>query len=94
MADKIHFSPAEQKIIDILRDYEWHCLSIELLMKDDRARLTSIRRKLQERGYDVNSELCNKHNHSSRILMRRIEKLPAPKPILSPYQTPLAYKDS
>ena len=72
---KIHFSPAEQQIVDILRDRQFHCVYNELKMKDDRARITSIRRKLQERGYDIVSERCNLHQHRSQILLRKIVKL-------------------
>lgn len=75
---KIHFSPNEQEIIDALRDRTWHCVYTEIKMKDDRARITSIRRKLLQEGYDVKSQPCNLHNHESRIVMRKIVQL-APK---------------
>ena len=74
---KIHFSPAEQKIVDILRDMEWHCLFSELKMKDDRRRLTNIRAKLKEKGYDIVSEPCDGrcgNSHTARLFMRRIVK--------------------
>ena len=73
---KIQFSPAQQKIVDVLRDFEWHCVFGELVMKDDRKRISEIRPKLQEKGYDIESQSCNLHDHKSRIFMRRIKKLP------------------
>ena len=76
---KIHFSPAEQKIVDILRDGEWHCVFSEVLMKDDRRRITDINRKLNKRGYKVQSMECDGRcgtQHASRIVMRRIMKTP------------------
>lgn len=78
MTEKIHFSPAEQKIMDILRDREWHCVFSVLKMKDDRRRITDIRKKLQSRGFDIKSELCDGRcgtQHASRIFMRRIVKM-------------------
>ena len=75
---KIHFSPAEQKIIDVLRDMQWHCVFSEVVMKDDRRRITDIRAKLQKEGYDVESDVCDRRckiRHASRIFMRRIIKL-------------------
>lgn len=78
MSDKIHFSPAEQKIMDILRNQEWHCVFSVLKMKDDRARISKIRKKLQERGFDIKSELCDARcgtQHDSGIKMRRIIKM-------------------
>ena len=60
--------------MDILRDREWHCVTREVEQKDDRARVTTIRRKLQTVGYDVESRPCTLHEHKANILMRRIIK--------------------
>lgn len=84
---KIYFSPAEQKIVDVLRDMEWHCVYNAILMKDDRARLTTIHRKLQEKGYGIESKPCDGrcgHSHHSRIVMRRIVKTPSNSPKTPP----------
>ena len=78
MKEKIHFSPNETEIVDILRDCEWHCVYNEVHQKDDRARLTAINRKIAPRGWQVISEPCTLHNHDSRIVMRRLVKI-APK---------------
>lgn len=72
---RIHWSDSEEKVVAPLRDYQWHCIYNEVQMKDDRARLTSIRRKLATIGYGVESRPCTIHSHESRILMRRIIKL-------------------
>lgn len=71
----IHWSDSEEKVVAPLRDWEWHCIYNEVKMKDDRARLTSIRRKLEPLGYVVESKPCTLHSHESRILMRRIKKV-------------------
>lgn len=71
---KIQWSNNEAEIVDILRDRQWHCITKEVEQKDDRARITSIRRKLQTVGYDIESAPCNLHEHKARILMRRIVK--------------------
>lgn len=72
---KVTWSKNEAEIVDILRDRQWHCITKEVEQKDDRARITSIRRKLQTVGYDVQSEPCDLHEHKARILMRRIIKV-------------------
>lgn len=72
---KIHWSKNEAEIVDLMRDYNWHCPTLETQQKDDRARITTIRRKLRTVGYDIESRPCTIHNHTSRILMRRITTL-------------------
>lgn len=73
---KPKWSKSEALIVDLLRDREFHCPTTELFgqIKDDRARLTSIRRKLQTVGFTIESKKCNLHPHKSQILMRRIIK--------------------
>lgn len=72
---KLYFNDKEQELVDILRDRQWHCVWSEAKMKDDRARLSAINKKLKTRGWEVKSEPCTIHNHESRILMRKIVKL-------------------
>ena len=76
---KIRWSPAQEKIIAPLRDMSWHCLFSEIVMKDDRKRISEINEKLSEQGqgYKVIGKLCDGRcgiRHSSRIFMRRIVK--------------------
>lgn len=71
---KPKWSKNEAEIVDLLRDYKWHCPTIETTQKDDRARITTIRRKLHTVGYDIKSAPCTIHKHESRILMRKIVK--------------------
>lgn len=71
---KPKWSKNEAEIVDLLRDYQWHCPTKEVEQKDDRARITTIRRKLRKVGYDIKSEPCTIHKHESRILMRKIVK--------------------
>ena len=91
---KIHWSNQQGLIVDILRDYEFHCVYNELRIKDDRKRLSEIRQKLATVGYTIKSIPCDgrgNHTNSSKILMRKIEKIPAPQPTLSPIQSPMQY---
>lgn len=74
---KIHFSPDQQRIIDILRDGSWHCVFSELVIKDDRKRISEINVKLEPHGYEIIAYKCDgrcRINHSSRIFMRRLMK--------------------
>lgn len=77
---KIKFSAAEQTVMDVLRDMNWHCLAAELSgkMVDYRARITqkgAIKDKLEERGYTIENEECRFHRHKGNVQMRRIVRL-------------------
>lgn len=76
-----HLSPQEKLIVNLLDDGAWHCPTKELFMKDDRARISSLRKK----GYVIGDKLCDGScgmNHYSRPKMRRLEG----KPPLNNYQ--------
>ena len=65
--------PNQQAIIDILSDVKLHCLTKELFMKDDRARISALRNL----GFIFDSPRCNMgHNHSSGVVMRRLVEAP------------------
>lgn len=89
---KPKWSPQEEAIVSLLRSGEWVCIYNEIKMKDDRARLSAIRRKLAPIGYEVQSKPCTIHNHTSRILMRRITKA-KPIPTNFPYVPSPQYKE-
>ena len=79
---KISWSPDQQKIINVLKDFRWHCLdSKNFYMKDNRTRISEINAKLFDyelqtgQGWKIISFKCDKRcgtNHSSRIQMRRL----------------------
>lgn len=74
---KIHWSLDQQRIIDILRDQKWHCVFTELVIKDDRKRISEINQKLDPYGYEIIAFKCDGRcgvNHASRIQMRRLMK--------------------
>ena len=92
MKEKIRFTEAEQKVVDVLKDRKFHCLAAELAgkMVDYRARITqegAIKDKLEERGYTVEGIPCTFHNHKGNVHMRRIIQLEAAKPIQSDFLT-------
>lgn len=90
---KPHWSPQQEAIVRLLRGGEWVCIFNELRIKDDRKRISEIRRKLEPIGYMVDSKRCNIHTHTSNILMRRIIKAPLV-PTNFPYRAPIQYKDT
>lgn len=70
-----HLSPQERMIINLLTDGMWHCPTKELFMKDDRARISSLRKK----GYVIEDKLCDGNcgmKHYSKPKMRRLESTP------------------
>ena len=75
-------TPQQQKIIDYLRDQQWHCMATPgFFIKDDRKRISELNQEgsyLHGKGYYVNGMKCDGRcgvKHSARIFMRRIEKL-------------------
>lgn len=80
-------TPQQQLILDYLRDLDWHCMATkDFFMKDDRKRCSELNEEgsyLHQKGYWINSRKCDGRcgiNHSSRIFMRRAERLPVMKP--------------
>lgn len=78
----MHLSPQEKLIVNLLSDGEWHCLTKELFIKDDRARISALHKK----GYVINGDkwcdgACGT-KHYAKLKMRRLES----KPALNPYQ--------
>lgn len=73
---RLHLSPQEAKIIEYLSGGDWKCLATpDFYMKDDRARISALRRK----GYVINSMPCDGRcatNHKSRVLMRMLVSKP------------------
>ena len=64
-------TPQQTQIINLLSDGEYHCPTAELFMKDDRKRISELRKM----GYEFDSPPCDKKcgiNHSSRVVMRRL----------------------
>ncbi len=66
----------QNKILEILADYRKHCLTNELYMKDDRARISGLRKK----GYVFNEGVgwCEEptHRHSSKVKLRQLISSP------------------
>lgn len=81
----MHLSPSEQKIINILKDYGYHCLTVELTMKDDRARLSSLRKK--GFTFDENAGNCKNpaHGHTAPLKLRRLLNNPLGSGIIPSY---------
>ena len=68
-------TPQQTQIINLLSDGEYHCPTAELFMKDDRKRISELRKM----GYEFDSPPCDKKcgiNHSSRVVMRALVKTP------------------
>ncbi len=67
-----------KQIINLLEDGEWHCLTNELYMKDDRARISHMNKgtegNLLQRNLKIEGKHCDfsGHNHNSRLYMRRL----------------------
>lgn len=73
----MHLSPQEKLIVNLLSDGAWHCPTKELFMKDDRARISALRKK----GYVIGDKLCTGTcgmKHYSKPKMRRLEGVPPP----------------
>ncbi len=70
-------NPQQEYILSFLRDREWHC-GLEWLdqVKDDRARITHLNKYyLNEKGFKIVGEHCNKHEHKGNFFMRKVEKI-------------------
>jgi hypothetical protein len=76
----MELSRQENQIVSILRDRAWHC-GLEWLdgIKDDRARISKLNKGyMLSRGYEIKGARCTSHPkgfHSSRLFMRRAEKI-------------------
>ncbi len=66
----------KQQIINLLSDYEVHCTAHEMYMKDDRSRISELRKE----GYlfDENIGTCKdlSHNHGADLKLRKLISKP------------------
>jgi len=64
------------KIIEYLKDGDWHCFANPgFFMKDDRTRISELRKM----GYTFDERLCDGRcnvSHNSKLLMRRLVSMP------------------
>lgn len=67
-------TPQQKQLIDLLADGQWHCTVSEQFMKDDRARISELRHK----GFvfDESRKICDRHNHGSKLKLRRLISFP------------------
>ncbi len=69
-------SPQEKLILDLLADGLKHCSTFECYMKDDRARISALRKK----GFIFNegAGYCTDktHNHHSQVKVRQLMNWP------------------
>lgn len=74
----------KQKILRILSDFQPHCLTNECYIKDDRTRISELRKQ----GYIFDETLGNcidsTHRHSSGMKLRRLKNNPLGSPIPIP----------
>jgi hypothetical protein len=71
----VKLQPNQQEIIDLLSDGAYHCPTKELYQKDDRARISALRKL----GFVFDSPRCNmRHNylHGSGVVMRKLVSSP------------------
>ena len=66
----------KEKIIEYLKDGDWHCFANPgFFMKDDRTRISELRKL----GYTFDERLCDGRcnvSHNSKLLMRRLVSSP------------------
>lgn len=71
-------SPQQNQIVSYLSDGEWRCMaSADFYMKDDRTRISELRRI----GYEIDGKPCDRRcgvRHSSNVFMRKLVKVPNP----------------
>lgn len=62
------------KLLEILSNGQWHCLTNEMYLKDDRSRLSELRKEGHIFSNDDNM-WCEDpaHRHYSRVKLRRLE---------------------
>ncbi len=67
-------SPQQKQLIELLADGAWHCTVSEQFMKDDRARISELRKL----GFvfDESGKICDRHNHGSKLKLRRLISFP------------------
>lgn len=70
----VHLSPQEEQIVKLLEDGRWHCPTAELYMKDDRARITALKRK----HFTIIDQWCTDplHAHYAKLKKRKIVAWP------------------
>lgn len=69
-------TPQQTQIINLLLDGNTHCPTVELFMKDDRTRISELRKM----GYvfDESAGICKEptHNHGSKVKLRKLLSTP------------------
>ncbi len=64
-------TPQQKQILDLLDDMQKHCFTVELYMKDDRSRISELRkmgyRFNEGAGYCTNPD----HHHTSKVKLRQ-----------------------
>jgi len=69
-------SPSQQKIVDLLIDMKVHCTAHEMYQKDDRTRISELRRM----GFVFNEKAGNckdlNHHHDADLKLRQLISVP------------------
>lgn len=71
----MNLTPQHKQILEMLSDGFYHCPTIELYMKDDRARFS----ELKKGGYIIlGDQYCDNklHNHISKVKLRKLVATP------------------
>lgn len=80
-------SPQKERILEVLRDKQWHCSSEWPYIKDDRKRISELNEGyMREKGYEIVGKPCDGRcgkTHPSRLFMRRAQKIDPIKASLS-----------
>ena len=68
-------SPQKQKILEVLRDKDWHCSSEFGYIKDDRKRISELNEEyMKSKGWEIVGQTCDGRcgkTHSSGLFMRK-----------------------
>lgn len=72
-------SPQKEKILEVLRDKQWHCSSEFGYIKDDRKRISELNEGyMKEKGFEIVGKRCDGRcgiKHNSSLFMRRAQKI-------------------
>lgn len=82
-------TPQHRRILEWLKDGQWHCSTDIEYMRDARKRISELR----QGGYDIIPETCDKRcgiNHHSALKMRKLRAQAIPMGVKMP-NFPLAY---
>ena len=70
----MHLTPQQQQLVNLLADGSWHCTVAEEFMKDDRSRISELRK--MGFVFDESGKICDRHNHQSKLKLRRLISFP------------------